>query len=77
MKNYGFPIVATSCNIAGEEPHLEIEEVRECIKEKVDCIIDEGKSKLGISSTIIKIKENKVIILREGPITKESIEKEI
>ena len=42
---------------------------------KVDCFIDGGESKIGIASTIVKIENDKINILRKGTITKEDIEK--
>ena len=53
-------------------------EYNEIIKDfegKVDYFIDGGKSKIGLASTIVKIENDKVHILREGKITKENIEK--
>lgn len=44
-------------------------------KGKVDYFIDEGESKLGVSSTIVKVVDDTAHILRQGTITKEQIEK--
>ena len=50
-----------------------IKSIIEDFKNKVDYIIDDGESKLGIGSTIVRIINNKPIILREGSITEEQI----
>ncbi len=44
-------------------------------KGKIDYFIDSGKSKLCVASTIVKVENNEIHILREGKITKEDIEK--
>lgn len=52
-------------------------EYSEIIKDfqgKIDYFIDSGKSKIGFSSTIVKIEGDNIHILREGKITKEEIE---
>lgn len=52
-------------------------DILKTFSDKVDCIVDEGPSKGGIPSTIIKIKDKEVCVLREGPISKKEIEEEI
>lgn len=74
IKTLKVPIVATSCNLASEMPIIEIDEIKRKFKNKVDCIVDEGKAKIGIPSTIIKMEEGKIKVLREGPISKKEIE---
>lgn len=75
--NFGNPIVATSCNIAGEKEITNGKDALERFKNKVDVIIDGGETKHGLPSSIIKIEEENIIVLREGPIGKDEIEKEI
>ena len=77
IENIGEPIVATSCNSAGEEPLINPEEILNKFGDKLDCLVDDGKSKIGKPSTIIKVENEKVIILREGPISKEEIQRKI
>lgn len=77
IKNIGEPIVATSCNLAGEEALIEPEEILNRFRDKLDCLVDEGKSKIGKPSTIIKVENEEIKILREGPISKEDIERKI
>ena len=42
-------------------------------KDSVDAIIDGGDAKLGLSSTIVKVENEEIEILREGKVTKEEI----
>lgn len=77
QKNFGNPIVATSCNFVGEKEITNGKDALEKFKNKVDVIIDGGETKHGIPSSIIKIEKKNIIVLREGPIKKDKIEKEI
>ena len=67
------PIVATSCNLAGNNAMIYIDEIMRVFGDKVEAIVDEGKSKIGIPSTVIKVEENSIKILREGPIKMNTI----
>ena len=71
----GVPIATPSANISGKRSGTNLKEIMKDFKGKVDFYIDGGESKLGLASTIVKIIDNKVHILREGSITKEEIEK--
>lgn len=70
----GNPIVATSLNMAGEKSKTQIENIPDQILNNVDCIVDNGITKIGVASTVVKLEEKEVKIIREGPITKEMIE---
>lgn len=63
--------------MASEKEITNGKDALEKFENKVDVIIDGGETKHGLPSTIIKIEEENVIILREGPIRKDEIEKEI
>ena len=73
IKKVGRPIVATSLNLSGEESKTSIQNIPDEIKQNVDLIVDAGETKEGKASTIVKVKNNEIEILREGPITKEQI----
>lgn len=69
----GVPIATPSANISGKPSGTSIDNIMKDFKDSVDCIIDNGESKLGIASTIVKVENKKPIILREGAIKKEEI----
>lgn len=69
------PIAAPSANISGKPSGTLIEDIIEELDGKVDYIIDAGMTDIGVESTVIRVIENKVHILRPGKITKEDIEK--
>ena len=71
----GVPIAAPSANISGKPSGTNIDDIKKDFDEKVDFIIDNGISELGIASTIIKVVDNIPHILRQGSITEEEIKK--
>lgn len=71
----GVPIATTSANISGKPSGINIEDIQGDFQEEVDCFIDNRKSKLAIPSTVIKIVDKQVHILREGTISEEQISK--
>lgn len=68
ISKFGKPIIATSANITGKETITNVSELESAIKDNVDLIIDDGTIN-AISSTIIKVQNNKIIFLREGLLT--------
>ena len=69
----GVPIATPSANISGKPSGTSVDNIMKDFKDSVDCIIDNGESKLGIASTIVKVENEKTIILREGSIKKDEI----
>lgn len=68
-----YPLIAPSANISGRESGVEASVIAEDFKDSVDAIIDGGKATLSRSSTIVKIVDGEVLIVREGNISKEEI----
>lgn len=70
LEKFKYPLATTSVNIAGDNPGIEISDFIEEFKDKADIIIDGGKSKLGIASTVVSIgKDENIKILRQGGIS--------
>lgn len=69
----GVPIAAPSANISGKPSGTNLQEIIQEFEGKVDYFIDGGKSKIGISSTIVKVIDEIPYILREGSISKKEI----
>lgn len=67
------PIATPSANISGRSSGTNIQDIIKDFGDKVDYYIDGGPSELGIGSTIVKIEDNKPLILREGSIGEEQI----
>lgn len=73
----GVPIAATSANISGGKSGTNLEAIMKEFKREVNYFIDGGESKIGVSSTVVKVIYNVPYILREGSIKKETIQNAI
>ena len=69
----GVPIATPSANISGKPSGTNIKDIQKDFEGKVDYFIDNGESKLGIPSTIIRVINDEVHILRQGSISMEQI----
>jgi len=69
------PIAAPSANISGKPSGTIVEDIIEELDGKVEYIIDGGKVDIGLESTVIRVIDGIVHILRPGKITPEDIEK--
>ena len=69
------PIAAPSANLSGKPSPTKASHVLDDLDGRIDAIIEGGDCQVGIESTVLTIKDGKVIILRPGLITPEDIEK--
>ena len=63
-----YPLATTSANISGMEAAVKIDDIIQVFNNKVDIIVDGGITDLKKSSTIVKIENNEIKVLREGTI---------
>ena len=63
------PIAAPSANISGRPSGTNIQDIFEELNNRVDYIIDGGETTIGLESTVIRVIEGKIHILRPGKIT--------
>jgi L-threonylcarbamoyladenylate synthase len=64
--------VGTSANQSGKAPATTAEEVVAGLGDKIDLVIDGGRTPLGIASTVVDLSSNFTVI-REGPISREAL----
>ena len=69
------PIAAPSANISGKSSGTTINDIFNELNDKVDYIIDGGDTKIGLESTVIRVINNEINILRPGKITYEDLSK--
>ncbi len=74
IKASNLPIAAPSANISGKPSGTNLQDIIEELEDKVDYIIDGGETDIGVESTVVRVVDGKVDILRPGRITKEDIE---
>ena len=75
IKGVGVPLVGTSANIHGKSSPTTAQEVADQIGDKVELIIDAGKTPGGIESTILDMSGDKPRILRQGAVARDTLEK--
>lgn len=68
------PIAAPSANISGRPSGTNVNDIFEELNDKVDYIIDGGDTFVGLESTVVRVCDDKVRILRPGRVTKEELE---
>jgi L-threonylcarbamoyladenylate synthase len=77
IREAGTAIAAPSANTSGKPSPTTAEHVKNDLGEKVDLIIEDGVSEIGLESTVIDMTKNPPVIARPGAISKEMIEEVI
>lgn len=67
------PIAATSANRSGQPAATTAEQVASTLSGTIDLIVDGGESAGGVSSTVVDFMANTPELLREGPVSLESV----
>ncbi len=75
IKTSGVPIVAPSANLSGSVTGTKIENIVKELGDKVDYILDCGDIESDTVSTIVQVEAGQVLIIREGKIKREELEK--
>lgn len=75
IKNSGVPIVAPSANLSGSLTGTKIKNIVKELGGKVDYILDCGDIENDTVSTIVQVENGQVLIIREGKIKREELEK--
>lgn len=73
IKRSNKPIAAPSANISSRPSGTCIDDIYDELKESVEYFIDDGNTIVGIESTVVRVIDGVVNILRPGKITKEDI----
>lgn len=68
------PIAAPSANISGKPSGTLIEDIIDELDGKVEYIIDSGIVEIGVESTVVRVVNEKVHILRPGKVSQEQIQ---
>lgn len=69
IKAAGGLLRVTSANLSGHEPALTADDAVRELHEGVSLVIDSGPAPGGVPSTVVKIENEKVTVLREGAIS--------
>ncbi|MDI6826530.1 MAG: L-threonylcarbamoyladenylate synthase [Candidatus Aenigmarchaeota archaeon] len=74
IKESKVPIAAPSANLAGKPSPTSAEHVINDLYGKIDVIIDSGKTRIGVESTVLDLTTHPPTLLRPGGITLEELE---
>lgn len=75
IQKAGVPVVAPSANLSDSLTGTKIENIVNELGDKVDYILDCGDIESDTVSTVVQVEEGKVIVIREGKITKDALAK--
>jgi L-threonylcarbamoyladenylate synthase len=74
LRAFGRPVAAPSANRFGKISPTSADDVMKELGGRIPLIVDGGPTAHGIESTIVKVQQDRLIILRAGPITREDLE---
>jgi L-threonylcarbamoyladenylate synthase len=69
IEKCGGMLTGTSANIAGCPPCTSARMVLRCLGDRIDAVVDGGRSPRRVASTIVRIDHQHVMIVRKGPIS--------
>lgn len=72
----GVPLFVPSCNKANQPPCNNVDEIISVFGKEIDCVV-EGNCEGGVPSTIIKIDNEELILIRQGKISLNEIKEKI
>ena len=75
VEGLGTPIVGTSANLSGKPSALTADEVYSQLGDKIDLVIDGGRCPGGRESTVVDVTGEAPVVLREGAISREELER--
>lgn len=69
------PIALTSANLSGEPDAIDAEGLVRSVGEHLDLVLDDGPSRYGQPSTVVKVTGNQYEILRDGVVRESTMER--
>ncbi|MDO5014490.1 MAG: L-threonylcarbamoyladenylate synthase [Clostridia bacterium] len=77
IETANIPLAAPSANVSGRPSPTDATDVLYDLDGKISAVVDSGQCKVGVESTVVSVKDDRVKILRPGIITKQQIEEAI
>ncbi len=71
----GMPIAAPSANISGHPSPTTAQHVAEDFEDKIDLILDGGRTSVGVESTVVDMTVFPPVVLRQGGLSLENLKK--
>jgi L-threonylcarbamoyladenylate synthase len=73
IRHAAVPVVAPSANLSGRKPPTKAADVLKQLGGKIDALIDAGRTKVGVESTVVDLTASPPRILREGAVRAKEI----
>jgi L-threonylcarbamoyladenylate synthase len=73
IKECGGALIGTSANVSGRPSLRTAEEALRELEGRVDLVVDGGPASLGRESTVVRVLEDEITVLREGAISRDDI----
>ena len=73
MRLIAGPLAISSANRAGQPESKTAEEVLRALGDDVDLVLDDGQSRFGLSSTVVKVDEGSYKMLRAGIVSEQTL----
>lgn len=71
----GTPVAAPSANLFGYTSPTTAKAVMDDLGESIEAVLDGGSPRIGVESTVVKIEEGELVLLRPGGVTLEALSK--
>jgi protein-tyrosine phosphatase len=68
------PLVLTSANRSGEPEATNADQIDSTIRKQIELILDAGPCRFGQSSSVVRIDNNQLTVLREGVLSKSALQ---
>jgi len=75
IASLGKPLAAPSANSSGRISATTAEAVKQDLGDRIDMIVDGGPTPVGVESTIVRVDEGTIILLRPGGVAADEIER--
>jgi len=69
------PIVLSTASLSGGEDPITAEQVVEQLGDKVDLVLDDGRSRFGQASSVVQVFDNQFEILRQGVVNEATLKR--
>jgi L-threonylcarbamoyladenylate synthase len=73
LRAFGKPLAAPSANRFGRVSPTRAKDVFEELGGRIPLILDAGQTIMGLESTIVRVRQDKIEILRQGPVSEEDL----
>lgn len=67
------PIVLSSANISGQNDAVTAEQVLESLGDRLHLVLNDGQSRLGQPSTVVRLQGKKLEVLRQGVVSEQTL----